>query len=177
MFFRFVNMATGSGRSCVNVNSAKRKRKISDEGREFNDDWTRKYLFILFNKKPLCLVCGDNVAVLKEYNLKRHYETKHEPDYSKYEDKLRDDKIEELKLMLNKQQTLFYKVNKESETAVRASYVITEEIAKKRKPFSDGEFIKDCMMRAAEIVCPDKKQCFLNISLSRNTCQTNYKFI
>ena len=62
--------------------------------------------------------------------------------------------------MLNKQQTLFYKVNKESETAVRASYVIAEEIAKKRKPFSDGEFIKDCMMRAAEIVCPDKKQCF-----------------
>ena len=114
-------------------------------------------------------MCGDNVAVLKEYNLKRHYETKHEPDYSKYEDKLRDDKIEELKLMLNKQQTLFYKVNKESETAVRASYVIAEEIAKKRKPFSDGEFIKDCMMRAAEIVCPDKKQCFLNISLSRNT--------
>jgi hypothetical protein len=53
-------------------------------------------------------------------------------DYSKYEDKLRDDKIQELKLMLNKQQTLFYKVNKESEAAVGASYVIAEEIAKKK---------------------------------------------
>ena len=132
MFFGFVNMATNSNRSGVNVNSAKRKRTISDEGREFKEGWTRKYLFVLFNKKPLCLVCGDNVAVLKEYNLKRHYETRHEADYSKYENKLHDDKIQELKLMLNKQQTLFYKVNKESEAAVRASYVIAEEIAKKK---------------------------------------------
>lgn len=27
--------------------------------------------------KPVCLICGANVAVIKEFNLRRHYETKH----------------------------------------------------------------------------------------------------
>ena len=59
-------MAAGSSRSDVDVNSDKRKRTISDEGREFNDGWTRKYLFVLFNKNPLCLVRRDNIADLKD---------------------------------------------------------------------------------------------------------------
>ena len=28
--------------------------------------------------KPVCLICRGNVAVTKEYNLRRHYETKHQ---------------------------------------------------------------------------------------------------
>ena len=37
------------------------------------------------------------------------------------------------------------------------------------KPFAEGDFVKDCLLKAAEIVCPDKKQYFANVSLSRNT--------
>ena len=86
-------MNTGSSKRNVNVNSVEYQRTISDEGREFNDEQTRKYLFIQFNKKHLCLVYRGNIAVFKEYNLKRRYETKHEDDYSKYEDKLSDNKF------------------------------------------------------------------------------------
>lgn len=28
--------------------------------------------------KPVCLICGANVAVIKEFNLRCHYETKHQ---------------------------------------------------------------------------------------------------
>jgi len=42
-------------------------------------------------------------------------------------------------------------------------------IATTMKPFAEGDFVKDCLLKASEIVCPDKKQCFANISLSRNT--------
>ena len=35
--------------------------------------------------------------------------------------------------------------------------------------FSDGDFVKTCMLKAAEIVCPEKRQAFENISLTRNT--------
>ena len=31
--------------------------------------------------KPICLVCGADVAVTKEYNLRRHYETRHQDKY------------------------------------------------------------------------------------------------
>ncbi|CAB4059423.1 unnamed protein product [Lepeophtheirus salmonis] len=37
------------------------------------------------------------------------------------------------------------------------------------KPYSDGDFVKRCMMKASELVCPDKRQDFGNVSLTRNT--------
>ena len=49
------------------------------------------------------------------------------------------------------------------------SYVITQKIAKKSKPFVEGEFIKECMVDSAVILCPDKKKQFESISLSRRT--------
>ena len=30
-------------------------------------------------------------------------------------------------------------------------------IAKAGKPFTEGEFIKECMLQAASIVCPEKR--------------------
>lgn len=50
-----------------------------------------------------------------------------------------------------------------------ASYIIAWEIAKASKPFSKGAFVKTCMLKAAELVCPDKRQALANISLSRPT--------
>lgn len=37
------------------------------------------------------------------------------------------------------------------------------------KPFADGEFIKQCLIKVAEVMCPEKLQDFNNVSLSRNT--------
>ncbi|KAK2833783.1 hypothetical protein Q5P01_017672 [Channa striata] len=42
-------------------------------------------------------------------------------------------------------------------------------IAKAGKPFTEGEFVKKCILQAASIVCPEKKGQFNNISLSANT--------
>ena len=63
-----------------------RKRKIEDECRVFNKEWTYKYFFT-----KVCLICHDSVAVFKKHHLKRHFQTKHskfgsnlsESDYSK----------------------------------------------------------------------------------------------
>jgi len=53
--------------------------------------------------------------------------------------------------------------------AVKARYLITNEIAVASKPFNEGDFVKICMLKTAMIVCRDKHQAFANISLSRNT--------
>ena len=52
---------------------------------------------------------------------------------------------------------------------MKASYLIAHEIVQASKPFSDGEFMKICMMKAAEVVFPEKRSAFANISLSKNT--------
>ena len=77
--------------------------------------------------------------------------------------------MKELLSGLKKQQSVFTHTKEVSDAAVKASYLIAKEIAVASKPFSDGEFVKNCMLKAAEVVCPEKRQAFANISLTRNT--------
>lgn len=77
--------------------------------------------------------------------------------------------MNELSVVLKKQQSVFTHRREISDTAVRASYLVANEIAVASKPFSEGEFVKTCMLTAEEIVCPEKHQVFANISLTRNT--------
>ena len=46
---------------------------------------------------------------------------------------------------------------------------MSEKIAKHSKNYSDGEFVKDCLIVVAECLCPEKRKDFDNISLSRRT--------
>ena len=43
------------------------------------------------------------------------------------------------------------------------------EIAKSARPFNEGEFVKKCMIKVCDVMCPDKRQAFLNVSLSGST--------
>lgn len=76
------------------------------------------------------------------------------------------DKVRDLRKKLEYQQSSFTRQNAESELSVKASYIIAEKIAKMSKPFTDGEFVKDCMESAAEILCPTQKHLFSKVSLS-----------
>lgn len=146
-----------------------RKRKITDEKRVFNEKWTNDYFFVEINNKALCLICRESVAVFKEYNLNRHYVQKHASRFDTYQGMIREDKVAELRRSLSSQQKFFKKVTTQSNSFIKASYVVANLIAKKSKPFTDGEFIKKCMEGVAEVICPDKKADFSKISLSHQT--------
>ncbi len=88
-------------------------------------------MFVDIGGKPVCLVCGGNVAVIKEYNIRRHYETKHEDKYKDLNIQQKLQKVEELKKSLVSQQTMFTKAKSQSEAVVKASYIVAEEIALK----------------------------------------------
>ncbi|GCC27869.1 hypothetical protein chiPu_0006295 [Chiloscyllium punctatum] len=51
----------------------------------------------------------------------------------------------------------------------KTSYVISHKIARNSKPFSDGEFIKERLLDSAELICPEEKEAFENMPLSRRT--------
>lgn len=70
---------------------------------------------------------------------------------------------------LKKQQSTFTRSRDIADGAVKASYLIANELVRASKPYSDGELVKTCMLKAAEVVCPEKRPAFANISLSRNT--------
>ena len=70
---------------------------------------------------------------------------KHADKYDKFTLNLRKEKVESLKISLQAQQTIFTKVNRDVEGVVRASYAVSEIIAKNLKCFTDGEFVMDCI--------------------------------
>lgn len=55
------------------------------------------------------ITCKETIAVLKEYNIKRHYETKHKDKFKNLEGKERVEKFNFLKKNLNFQQNIFKK--------------------------------------------------------------------
>ena len=50
---------------------------------------------------------------------------------------------------------------------MQARYALSEMIPKPSCPFTEGAFIKDCMLKVADIVCP--KKLFEGISFAANT--------
>lgn len=115
-----------------------KKRKIADECRVFQEKWTELYCFVNIKNKPVCLICNETVSVMKEYNLKRHYDAKHASKMDSIQGQFRIDKVRDLKKKLENQQSSFTRQSADSKLCVKVSYIISEQIAKKSKPFTDG---------------------------------------
>jgi Spin-doc zinc-finger/Domain of unknown function (DUF4371) len=144
-------------------------RKRNFDGRLFNERWTIDYFFILHNGKLCCLVCQESIAVIKEYNIKRHYDTKHKKKFDCLQDELRLIKVNELRTSLTNQQNCFTNICNQNESTVRASYKVARMIAKCGRPFTDGEFLKNVMIEVMDEVCPEKQHLIKEVSLSART--------
>ena len=137
----------------------RKKRRIQHEGRKFQPQWGNDYFFTEVNGRRICLICNDTVAVMKDYNVRQHYETKH-PTYTSYTDVEREEKVKKMTATVLILQLFIFRV--------QASYEVAQLIARHGKPFSEREFIKQCLAKVARIMCPDKMQ-DLNVSMSTKT--------
>ena len=109
---------------------ATKKRKVDTKCHVFNEKWGVKYFFVeTKDQKASCVICSESVAVLKEYNLRHHYETKHLSTYSKFSGKLRSEKYESMKRGLETQRNLFTRKFAENESVSRTSYKIVYKMA------------------------------------------------
>ncbi|KAM4555660.1 general transcription factor II-I repeat domain-containing protein 2A-like [Odontesthes bonariensis] len=108
-----------------------KKRKVYIEGRVFNKIWTAKYLFTDIQGKAVCLVCGTQVAVLKDYNLNRHFVTKHEEKYKNLSDEERAREADGLLANANRDAT------------VKTSFVIAHKIARRNRSLTESSRVED----------------------------------
>ena len=146
-----------------------KKRKVDKECRAFNKDWMPKYFFTKVGNKAVCLLCAQHVAVLKEYNISRHYATKHGNYGNNLSAVERQTRATELGRKLVRQPNVFVKGKLAQKASTHASYRVAYSIAKHSKPFSDGELFKKCMLNVADQVRPEQRQKFEEVSLSRRT--------
>ena len=59
----------------IMASTAKRRRMVNNENGKFQDKWHAVYCFMEHGGTHLCVICQSTVAVMKESNLKRHYQT------------------------------------------------------------------------------------------------------
>ena len=84
--------------------------------------WGHDYLFTEVDSNAICLVCKQKVAVLKEYNIRRHYETKHSHQFAKYTSEDRKVKVANLLMKLDTQQQTLLQPSTAQENTTLASY-------------------------------------------------------
>ena len=133
--------------------------------------------FTKVGNKLVCLLCGQSVAVLKEYNICRHYATKHGSYSNNLSSVERHTRATELDRKLVRQQNVFAKGKLAQKASIHASYRVAYNVAKHSKQFSDGGFFKKCMLDVAGQVCPEHRQKFEEVSLSRRTVARRIKAI
>ena len=68
--------------------------------------------------------------------------------------------IESLQRSLTEQQSKFLQHISELNNTTRASFAVSELIGNRMKPFTDGEFVKECLLTVVDILCPDKRDLF-----------------
>ena len=91
--------------------------------------------------------------------MERHHNTNHQKFKDGYPPKIaiRAKKVQELKVELKAQQSLFSKPTSQSKAATEASFRISHLLAKHKKPFTDGDLFKEAMTVTAETVCSNFK--------------------
>ena len=70
----------------------------------------------------------------------------------------RQHKLFTLKSQAEKQIQFFQKFTKQSEIATLASYQLAWNIAKAKKPYDEGEFVKKCLNDAVDVLSPENSK-------------------
>ncbi|KAL3883712.1 hypothetical protein ACJMK2_029948 [Sinanodonta woodiana] len=103
--------------------------------------------------------------VAKVSNIKRHYETKHRDFHNVVADE-RTARTESLRRSLNRQQNIFSKQSTKFSAA-----------SKSGRPFTDGDFVKRCMVIASEKLCPEAVRKLQTVALNRVTVQRKISYL
>lgn len=137
-----------------------KKRKYEEENRAFNCDWEEEFFFVERNGKPMCLLCQATLSQYKASNIKRHYETNHNGFSKEFpnDSQLRKAKLKSLKENFHKQSTVMSMFTKEADLTTEAGYLLAFNIAKAKKPYTEGEFVKTNISQVVSILDPENKK-------------------
>lgn len=79
--------------------------------------------------------CYKVVSIVKEYNICQHFDTKHRAKYAKFSLQEKQQIVKELKGRLQSHQEMFTKATAKNDAAVKASFIVAEEITRTSRFF------------------------------------------
>jgi len=147
-----------------------KKRKVDSENRRFLAEWTEQYCFTLPDRPqtvPVCLICNKTVAIVKNGNLKRHYETTHQQFHENFPlgSEARKEKLQAYLSSYKKSTKLLLRCMSEQEKSTEAALRVCWTLNKHQKPFSDSEIVKECMLAVVTALFEEKKMLSLQFKV------------
>ena len=161
----------------LEMNLAK-KLKTSHCPRKFTKTWEKEYFVIEKGNKAMCIVencrksLGLYTSTIQYHLLHKHKELSEILGKLKGKDlaDFRNEKFQEFSINLTESadDKIIYNIDRHK----LASYKVAHNIAKNSKCFSEGEFLKTCMLDVCKTLFPgeiEKHQEFEKVCLSRTT--------
>ena len=98
------------------------------------------------------------MSAVKEYNVKRHFTTKHADFKSSPEGSSdRKSKVESLIASFQRSSSVLVRACIQQEKATVASLHVSWILAKKKKPLTDSETVKECTLAVLDEIVSDDK--------------------
>ena len=107
----------------------------------------------------MCLLCSESIAVMKEYNVKRHYKSNHgsfSNSFPEGSDERRR-KVNGLLASSQRGQCALSRFCTEQERAMIASLRVAWTLTRQKRPFTESETVKDCMLAVIDEMIVDEK--------------------
>lgn len=144
-----VDSSCSNSKTPICKTPAKRRR---EHQRNYNPVWEEMYFFTYVENQCICLICHFNISTLKKNNLERHFKTVHKNFNEEFPENsaLRNYRLVELKSALVFERAVVKRETNKVKTYSEASFRLSFLIARKKKPFEDGEMIKEALVEAAE---------------------------
>ena len=108
------------------------------------------------NDRAVCVLCS-NTVVCRTSLVKRHFKTNHKDLNLKTKEEQKEVISKALKERKIQSSNLIKFIGGSSNVAA-ASYIVSNEIAKHGKPFSDGQFIKKPWLECAPVLYENFKE-------------------
>ncbi|KYN18712.1 General transcription factor II-I repeat domain-containing protein 2B [Trachymyrmex cornetzi] len=118
----------------------------------FEKSWEINYFFSCISDRTICLLCGYEPSVVKKFVIERHFKRRHAEDYSNYSNSEKLSVIEGLKLVYQENSIPSSSSNDDSSSqkSLQASYAVSLLVAQNSKPFTEGVFVKNCIIEAVK---------------------------
>lgn len=127
---------------------------------QFNPEWEIDFFFINNGKFPQCLICSKELTNNEKFCIQRHYEKLHKKEYFLVVGDERKVLLQNLKSKPVSILTNTPSVDLSNDEKIfqrkKASYVIAYELAKKKRPFGDAEFVRSMCLKL--INCFDENE-------------------
>ena len=104
-------------------------------------------------QQTLCLVCNDTNNTFKRSNLKGHFHTKH-ADQRKTEDACLQSRLDQHLSSRSRPQKFLRLLRVALVPPMKV--LLSLLIAMKMHPFADADFVMDCILAAAGVICPEQ---------------------